>query len=187
MTEMERLWNGWRNAYVTSGGAAGGVGRDDATSGRGSVFTRILQSGLSDDETYIVFRGAEVFAILNAFPYAVGHVLVLPYREVSELEELTPSETAELWMTVTDAVSALKVAYRPEGLNVGINLGKPAGGSVSQHLHVHVLPRWSGDVNFMEAIANTRTMPEALVDTAAKIRGAWRSGEASPAVRAPLA
>ena len=132
-------------------------------------------------------RGAEVFAILNAFPYAVGHVLVLPYREVSELEDLSPSETAELWTTVTDAVSALKAAYRPEGLNVGINLGKPAGGSVSQHLHVHVLPRWSGDVNFMEAIANTRTMPEALVDTASKIRAAWGSGKASPAVRAPLA
>jgi len=173
VSEIERLWNGWRNAYVTSAGAAGGVRSDDATSGRGSVFSRILRSGLSDDETYIVFRGKETFAILNAFPYAVGHVLVLPYREVSELEELTDSETADLWATVTDAVRALKAAYRPEGLNVGINLGKPAGGSVSQHLHVHVLPRWSGDVNFMAVVANTRTLPEALVDTAAKVRAAW--------------
>ena len=173
VSELERLWNGWRNAYVTSSGAVGGVGRDDATSGRGSVFTRILRSGLPDEETYIVYRGAEVFAILNAFPYAVGHVLVLPYREVSELEELSVSETAELWSVVTCAVRAVKSAYRPEGLNLGINLGKPAGGSVSQHLHVHVLPRWSGDVNFMEAIANTRTLPEALVDTASKLRSAW--------------
>ena len=173
MSELARLWNGWRNAYVTSAGAAGGVGADDATSGRGSVFTRILTSGLSDVETYIVHRGEHVFVILNAFPYAVGHLLVLPYREVAELELLTVPETAELWQTVTDAVRALKVAYRPDGVNVGVNLGKSAGGSVSQHLHVHVLPRWSGDVNFMEAIANTRTLPEALVDTAAKVRAAW--------------
>jgi ATP adenylyltransferase len=173
MSEMARLWNGWRNAYVTSGGAAGGVNADDPTSGKGSVFTRLLASGLPDDETNIVHRGNEVFALMNAFPYAVGHLLVLPYREVAELEDLTVSETVELWSTVTDGVRALKAAYQPGGLNVGINLGKPAGGSVSQHLHVHVLPRWPGDVNFMEAIANTRTLPEALVDTAAKVRAAW--------------
>lgn len=173
MSELSRLWNGWRNAYVTSGGAAGGVGSDDPTSGRGSVFTRILASGLGDDETYIVHRGARCFVILNAFPYAVGHLLVLPYREVSELEVLDTDEQAELWLTVTDAVRALKVAYGPDGVNVGINLGKAAGGSVSQHLHVHVLPRWMGDVNFMEAIANTRTLPETLADTASKVRAAW--------------
>lgn len=173
MSEIERLWNGWRNAYVVSGGEAGGVRSDDASSGRGSVFTRILRSGCPDEESYIVHRGRETFAILNAFPYAVGHVLVLPYREVSEIEELSDSETADLWSTVTDAVRAIKAAYSPDGLNVGINLGKPAGGSVSQHLHVHVLPRWSGDVNFMAVVANTRTLPEALVDTAAKVRAAW--------------
>lgn len=173
MSELSRLWNGWRNAYVTSGGAVGGVGSDDPTSGRGSVFTRILASGLGDDETYIVHRGARCFVILNAFPYAVGHLLVLPYREVAELELLDSDEQAELWLTVTDAVRALKVAYRPDGVNVGINLGKAAGGSVSQHLHVHVLPRWMGDVNFMEAIANTRTLPETLADTASKVRAAW--------------
>lgn len=173
MSEMSRLWNGWRNAYVTSGGATGGVNADDSTSGRGSVFTRILASGLPDTETNIVHRGRTTFVLLNAFPYAVGHLLVLPYREVAELEDLMPDETLELWATVTAAVQALKTAYRPGGLNVGINLGKPAGGSVSQHLHVHVLPRWPGDVNFMEAVANTRTLPEALVDTAAKVRAAW--------------
>lgn len=173
MAELERLWNGWRNAYVTSSGEVGGVRPDDSSSGRGSVFTRILQSGLPDSDTYIVFRGAEVFCILNAFPYAVGHLLVLPYREEPELDGLTPSETAELWQTTTSAVRAVRTAYRPEGINVGINLGKAAGGSVSQHLHVHVLPRWLGDVNFMEAVANTRTLPEALADTAAKVRAAW--------------
>ena len=81
---------------------------------------------------------------------------------------------------MTDAVTALKTAYQPEGLNVGINLGKPAGGSIAEHLHVHVLPRWRGDVNFMEAVANTRTLPEALVDTAARLRAAWPSVASSP-------
>jgi ATP adenylyltransferase len=172
---LEHLWNGWRAAYVTSGGAAGGVAADDVTSGRGSVFTRILQSGLPDDETHIVHRGPRCFAVLNAFPYSVGHLLVLPYREIGDLEELAPEEAAELWATVTDAVVALKEAYRPEGVNVGVNLGRPAGGSVSDHLHVHVVPRWTGDSNFMTTTANTRTLPEALPDTAAKLRAAWPS------------
>src|SRR5204862_803085 len=112
-TMLELLWNGWRAAYVTSGGAAGGVQPDDVETGRGSVFTRILQSGLPDVDTHIVHRGEHVFAILNAFPYAVGHTLVLPYREVADLEALEPDEFAELWATVTAAVRAIKAAYRP--------------------------------------------------------------------------
>jgi ATP adenylyltransferase len=120
-----------------------------------------------------VHRGRTCFAILNAFPYSTGHVLVLPYREVADLEDLTADETAELWGTVTDAVSAIKRAYVPEGINIGINLGKPAGGSISEHLHVHVVPRWTGDSNFMTAIANTRTLPETLADTADRLRAAW--------------
>ena len=137
------------------------------------MFSRILHSGLPDVDTHIVHRGEHVFAILNAFPYSVGHLLVLPYREVADLEDLEPGEAAELWQTVTDAVVAIKAAYRPEGVNVGVNLGRPAGGSVSDHLHVHVVPRWTGDANFMTATANTRTLPEALPDTAAKLRATW--------------
>lgn len=163
---LERIWNGWRSTYVGSAGT-------QADGEPGSVFTRILRSGLSDDETNIVHRGPHCFVILNAFPYGTGHLLVLPYREVADLESLEPDEAAELWSTVTDAVRAIKAAYTPEGINVGINLGRPAGGSVSEHLHVHVVPRWTGDANFMTAVANTRTLPEALVDTAAKIRAAW--------------
>jgi ATP adenylyltransferase len=174
---LDHLWNGWRAEYVQSAGLAGGVSDDDES----SVFSRILRSGLSDEETHIVHRGPSCFAILNAFPYSVGHVLVLPYREVCELEDLTPAEAEELWSTVTDAVAAIKSAYRPEGLNVGINLGRPAGGSVSQHLHVHVVPRWTGDNNFMSATANTRTLPEALIDTAERLRRAWpRTAAGSP-------
>ena len=169
MTPLELLWNGWRATYVQSGGAAGGVQIDDTS----SIFTRILQSGLPDTETHIVHRGPLTFAIMNTFPYSVGHVLVLPYREMPDLEDLTGDESSELWACVTDAVRAVKAAEHPGGVNVGINLGEPAGGSVRQHLHVHVVPRWYGDANFMTVVANTRTLPEALADTAAKVRAAW--------------
>ena len=166
MTPLEQMWNGWRSTYVSS------IGSSPST-GEGSVFSRILRSGLPDEETHIVHRAATCFAILNAFPYGTGHLLVLPYREVAALEDLDDAETVELWATVTDAVRAVKAAYTPDGVNVGINLGRPAGGSVSEHLHVHVVPRWTGDANFMTAVANTRTLPEPLSDTGSKIRVAW--------------
>jgi len=168
---FERLWNGWRSTYVSSVGSSG-----DGHDQQGSVFTQILRSGLPDEETNIVHRGEHVFAILNAYPYGTGHTLVLPYREVADLEELSGDEATDLWATVTDAVRAIKAAYRPDGVNVGINLGKPAGGSVSEHLHVHVVPRWTGDANFMTTVANTRTLPEPLDETARKVRAAWPVG-----------
>lgn len=171
---LERLWAGWRLSYVV--GAADDEGTDtvtDTVADTGSVFTRILGSGLADVDTNIVHRGPLCFAIMNAYPYGTGHVLVLPYREVAELEALTAAETVELWATVTDAVRAVKAAYRPDGLNVGVNLGRPAGGTVADHLHVHVVPRWTGDSNFMTAIANTRTLPEPLDASAARVREAW--------------
>ena len=166
MTRLDRIWNGWRSQYVNEAGAR-------EVGATGSVFTQILAAGLPDDETHILRRGQHTFAILNAFPYTSGHLMVLPYREVAHLEDLDAAETIELWATVTDAVRAVKAAMRPQGVNVGVNLGKPAGGSVSEHLHVHVVPRWVGDANFMTATANTRTLPEALPDTAAKLRAAW--------------
>lgn len=166
MTGLDRIWNGWRSQYVNESGSR-------TPHEEGSVFTRILASGVSDEEANIVRRGRCTFAILNAFPYTSGHLMVLPYREVGALEDLTADEQAELWPMVTDAVRAVKAAYSPGGVNVGINLGKAAGGSISEHLHVHVVPRWSGDGNFMTAVAEARTLPEPLSLSAAKLRGAW--------------
>jgi len=162
---LDRLWSGWRADYVGSAGTG---------SGPGSVFTSILRSGLPDEETFIVHRGPSCFVILNAYPYSTGHMLVLPYREVADLEQLTVDESSELWDTVTDAVSAVKRSHHPHALNVGINLGASAGGSISQHLHVHVVPRWEGDANFMTSVANTRTLPETLGETHRRITAAWR-------------
>lgn len=175
MADLDRIWNGWRSQYVNGGNAARG-GPDG-----GSVFTRILRSDMSDDESHIVRRGAHVFVIMNAFPYTSGHLMVLPYREIAALEELTSDEATELWATVTDAVVAVKAAYRPGGVNVGINLGVPAGGSISEHLHVHVVPRWAGDGNFMTAVANARTLPEPLTDSMRKVRAAWPQSGPPPA------
>jgi diadenosine tetraphosphate (Ap4A) HIT family hydrolase len=167
---LERLWAGWRSAYVTAH-AAGTA--DAASTVGGSVFSRILESGLPDEDTGIVHRGETCFAILNRFPYGTGHLLVMPYREVTELAALTDAEFAELWATVRDAVRALTTAYSPDGINVGANLGQAAGAGVPGHVHVHVLPRWSADSNFMTAVAETRVLPEALPDTWRKVRATW--------------
>ena len=163
---LERIWNGWRADYVVHG--QGAQKKSDK-----SVFTQILDSGMSDEQCYIVHRGEKVFAIMNAFPYTSGHLLVVPYREVAELEDLSHDETSELWATVTTGVKVLKSVYKPEAMNVGINLGAAAGGSIAQHLHVHIVGRWGGDTNFMVATANTKILPEALDASADRIRKAW--------------
>ncbi len=163
---MERLWAGWRSSYVAAAG-------NGALAGEGSIFRRILDSDLPDEETHVVWRGPTCFAILNAFPYTSGHMLVMPYREVGEIEDLTAEEAAEMWGAVRDAVVALKAAYQPQGVNVGLNLGEAAGAGIPSHLHVHVLPRWIADSNFMTAVAEARVLPEALGETWRKLRDAW--------------
>jgi ATP adenylyltransferase len=166
---IDALWTGWRSQYLSS---LPNPFEGSHSEGR-SVFAQILESDLTDDETFIVHRGELVFAILNAYPYAVGHLMVLPKRQIASLAELTPDESLELWSTVTHASEVLKSEYKPHGLNVGINLGPAAGGSVSEHLHVHIVPRWRGDANFMTTVANAKTISEPLIETAARIRHAW--------------
>lgn len=170
---MERIWSAWRAGYVSDAPVRSG----QEPSEPGSVFTRLLRSGAPDSETHILHRGSSCFAILNLFPYTTGHVLVVPYREVADLDGLTVDEAAELWAMVTEVVGVVRSVLRPDGLNVGLNLGRPAGGSVPDHLHVHVVPRWTGDSNFMMAIGSTQTLPESLVDTAAKLRAGWATGD----------
>jgi len=165
---LEHLWNGWRADYVVHGQGA-------QVKSELSIFSQILKSDLTDEQSYIVHRGETVFALMNAFPYTSGHLLVVPYREVAELEDLTQIETAELWSAVTTAVKVIKSVYKPQGMNVGINLGEAAGGSIAQHLHVHVVGRWGGDTNFMVTTANTKILPEALDVSAARVRKSWQA------------
>jgi ATP adenylyltransferase len=116
------------------------------------------------------------FALLNAYPYTSGHLMVVPTRHVADLEQLTGAESAAVWVGQASAVIAIKRAYRPDGLNLGVNLGRVAGAGIPGHFHVHALPRWNGDTNFMTALASTRVMPESLPDTDAKLRAAWPDG-----------
>jgi ATP adenylyltransferase len=165
---LDRLWAGWRSPYLQQA-----TGDADGDADGGCVFCRILASPEPPEKTHVVRRDDLIAVVLNAFPYTSGHLMVMPVRHVGDLEDLTGDEAAALWSTVTDAVRALKAAYRPEGLNLGVNLGRPAGAGIPGHLHVHGLPRWNGDTNFMTTVAETRVMPEALPDTWAKVRDAW--------------
>lgn len=138
------------------------------------MFTRILEADTDDAERHIVHRSQHVFVILNAFPYSVGHLLVVPYRQFSELTEAGVDESADLWSVVTLCTRALQHEYNPAGMNVGLNLGASAGGSVRDHLHVHVVPRWTGDSNFLVATAHTKAIPETLDVTSARLTAAFR-------------
>ena len=189
---LEHIWSGWRASYVQSApvraadaGVSAGSSDDADGPSRTSVFTQLLESGEPDAETHIVHRAATCFALMNAFPYTSGHLLVVPYREVPDLADLADDEILDLWHTVTEAIAVVRAAYEPDGMNVGVNLGRPAGGSVPTHLHVHVVPRWTGDSNFMSAVANTQTLPESLGSSAERIRVAWKqrndgAGSAGP-------
>ena len=159
---LEHLWAGWRGEYVAT----------VDTSSSACVFCGILESGASDEDTFILRRGDQIFSIMNLYPYTSGHLMVMPLRHVGELEALTDVERDDLWSTVTSAVVAVKSVYSPDGVNVGINLGRAAGAGVPGHLHVHVVPRWSADSNFMTAVADTRVLPESLRESAAKLREA---------------
>jgi ATP adenylyltransferase len=163
---LERLWAGWRGEYVATA--------DDASQdGDECVFCRILESGLPDGDTFVLWRGEKVFAILNAFPYTSGHLMVMPYRHVGELDQLEDDEADELFAAARKAVVAVKRAYDPGGFNLGANLGRAGGAGIPQHLHLHVLPRWNGDTNFMTAVAETRVLPESLPVTWQKLSEGW--------------
>ncbi len=166
---IERLWAGWRREYleaVTTGG-------DDAGA---CVFCRILASDEPSESTYVVWRDEWSAVVLNAYPYTSGHLMVMPVRHVAGPEELVADESVSLWAVVTRAVQALKAAYGPDGLNLGANLGRAAGAGVPGHFHVHCVPRWNGDTNFMTTTAEARVLPESLPATFEKVRNAWPPG-----------
>ena len=155
---MERLWAPWRLDYVT--GAA------DATS-PDCVFC--VAPGLPEPESLVVARGDRCFVVLNRYPYSNGHLLVVPNRHLGSLAETTAAELAELMALTRRAEMALTEAYCPDGLNIGINLGRSAGAGVPGHLHVHLVPRWDGDTNFMTVIGETRVVPEEPRRTLARL------------------
>lgn len=135
----------------------------------GCIFCAALE-GHNDELTHLIHRGDDAFVLLNAFPYNTGHVMVAPTRHVGGLNELAADERAALMELVTETVDVIRAAMEPDGFNVGINLGRVAGAGVPGHVHVHVVPRWGGDTNYMPVAAQTKVLPELLTDTAAKLR-----------------
>ena len=158
---MDVLWSPWRYDYITGSGPA---------RSSGCVFCEILNSSASDEEKYILKRAEFNFVILNIYPYGTGHLLVVPYAHIGELNCIDKQTSDEMMDITKSSQSALTEVYRPEGFNLGMNLGKSAGAGVADHVHMHVLPRWSGDVNFMTSIGQTRTVPEDLRTTYEKLR-----------------
>ncbi|MEA2505982.1 MAG: adenylyltransferase [Actinomycetota bacterium] len=146
-----------------------------AGGGQGCVFCDHLSAG-DDEKAHILFRGDTVFVILNAFPYNTGHLMVAPLRHVGELHDLGPGERAELMELTSRSVEVVREAMDSDGFNVGMNLGAVAGAGVPGHLHVHVVPRWGGDTNFMTVVGETKVLPEMIADTDARLRPLFAAG-----------
>jgi ATP adenylyltransferase len=166
---MDRIWSPWRTVHVTD------FERTHRPEGDGTVFRRIAEDSARDDEHFVVWRGDIVYVVMNLYPYNNGHLLIVPNREVEEYVDLTEAEQTEIARTIGRACRWLQTALQPEGFNVGINIGKAAGAGIPQHLHVHVVPRWSGDTNFLPAVGGAKLIPEAMEDTFRKLRAAVES------------
>lgn len=156
------MWSPWRYDYITG---------NEGAKKSGCVFCDILNSPASDEETFIVKRAGFNFVILNIYPYATGHLLIVPYAHIRDLDKADKQTTDEMMDLMKSSQTALAEVYQPDGFNLGMNLGRSAGAGVADHFHMHILPRWRGDVNFMTAIGQTRTLPESLDTTYGKLHG----------------
>jgi ATP adenylyltransferase len=157
---MDYLWTPWRYAYVSA-----------AEKAAGCVFCEAPQKN-DDEKTYIVHRGKHCFIILNAYPYTPGHVMVVPYKHLDELRKL-PHDAADEMIALSQRMeTVLRELYHPDGINLGMNIGKAAGAGIAGHIHMHVLPRWVADANFMSVVGETRVLPETLEITWKRISGA---------------
>jgi ATP adenylyltransferase len=157
---VERLWAPWRLEYV------GGADEQE-----GCIFCRAVAG--DDEDGFVLHRGREAFALLNRFPYASGHLMVAPYRHVGEFSELGEGEALEVHRLASQGMGALAQSYGPQGFNLGWNLGRIAGAGVTDHVHLHVVPRWAGDTNFMPVLADVKVLPEHLVETRRKLAEGW--------------
>jgi ATP adenylyltransferase len=157
---MKRMFAGWRMKYVQA-----------ATRVKGCLFCALVKKG-DDRARYILERGRHAFLVLNAFPYNSGHCMVAVNRHVGTMSALTAAERADVWRLCARAERAVGSVYRPEGMNVGLNLGRSSGAGVVGHLHVHLVPRWEGDTNFMAVVGETKVLPEDLDATYARLHGA---------------
>ena len=169
---MDRLWSPWRLEYVTSNKADTGCVFCDAR--------RSLERQPPNPDSLIVYERKTCYVILNLYPYNNGHLLIVPYRHTPSLASLTTEEAHETADLMQLCERALLDAYQPHGINVGVNLGKPAGAGVLEHVHVHVVPRWNGDTNFMTVVGETRVLPEELPQSAARLKPIFQTLGTAP-------
>lgn len=167
--QFQRLWTPHRMAYIQGENKPTG-----SAAGDGCPFCAIPEK--SDEDGLILARGAQVYAVLNLYPYNGGHLMVVPYRHVADYTELTDDETAELAAYTKSAMTALRTASGAQGFNLGMNQGPVAGAGIAAHLHQHVVPRWGGDTNFMPVVGHTKVLPQLLADTRAMLAAAWPEG-----------
>ena len=158
---MEHLWTPWRSTYITG-----------KTLSNECIFCAALESG-SEKQNLVLYRGSHNFVLLNRFPYTSGHLMIAPNQHVCRLSEMEEAAAAEMWRLARSVELIFAEVYRPEGVNLGMNLGEAAGAGIAAHLHLHMLPRWNGDANFMTVVGHTRVMPELLEDTFAKLQPAF--------------
>ncbi len=157
---MKRLWSPWRMEYIVS------------KKGEGCIFCDKVAEN-DDQANYILHRGKTCYVMLNLYPYNNGHLMVSPYRHVPSLEQLQEDELTEMMLLVNRSIQALRRAMRPDGFNIGVNIGKAAGAGIEEHVHIHIVPRWEADTNFMPVLSQTRVIPELLDDTYRKLKAAW--------------
>ncbi|WLP91048.1 HIT domain-containing protein [Gordonia sp. NB41Y] len=183
---LQRLWTPHRMTYITAeapqnrdapsgdpGSGTADTGESEATDPKTSGHPFLDIPRMSDEDGLVVARGEHVYAVLNLYPYNPGHTMVVPYRQVADLEELTPGESAELMAFTQQMIRTIKAVSNPNAFNVGLNLGYAAGGSLAEHLHQHIVPRWVGDANFITVVSGTKVMPQLLRDTRALLADAW--------------
>jgi len=158
---LDRLWSPWRYEYIASSSAA------DSSN---CIFCSLRDDPENDERNFVVYRGNRNFVVLNIYPYISGHLLIIPHEHVGDLDAASKDTTDELMDLTKRCQRALREVYQPEGFNIGMNLGKSAGAGIVDHIHIHILPRWTGDTNFMSTIGNTRVIPEDLSTTYQKLR-----------------
>lgn len=161
---MNRLWTPWRSVYM----------RQKKDRGR-CIFCDAAAAPAADEQNLVVSRGVLSFVLLNRYPYTSGHLMIAPYAHVSRLAGASAETTSEMMSFTRRAEQVLEAAYRPDGLNLGMNLGEAAGAGIEEHIHMHVLPRWKGDANFMTSVGDTRIIPEALDETYRKLRDGFQN------------
>ena len=159
---MKHIWSPWRMKYI-----------EQHEKEEGCVFCNVLAKK-DDAKNLIAFRGEHAFVILNRYPYTSGHLMVIPFAHAAILEELGPSARGEMMELTSQCISVLTKTYHPQGFNMGANIGEAAGAGVPGHIHIHIVPRWGGDTNFMSALGDTRVLPEALEDTFNRVCAGFR-------------